>query len=170
MFFNPGDLVVHHSFGVGTIASIEGMNFNGKEPKQFYRVEFSRTTVWVPVDKMDARGLRPITPKSELYRFQALLKSAPVLMDTDFRSRQNEIENRVESGSFQALCEIVRDLSALSFVKPLSNTERSIYNQARSSLASEWSVTSEMAVDKALEEIDRYLCIGRSVQTDVDQM
>jgi RNA polymerase-interacting CarD/CdnL/TRCF family regulator len=161
MNFNRGDHVVHQSFGVGTVVSIEGMNFSGNKPRLFYRVEFLKTTVWVPVGNEPSRGLRPITPKSKLYQFRALLKSSPVILDADFRTRQKELENRINIGTFQSLCEIVRDLSALNWLKPLNYYEKTLLKQSRTSLATEWSETSGLGVSEALDEIDGCLLKGK---------
>lgn len=160
MNFNQGDRVVHQNFGVGTVQSIEGMKFSGSQPRLFYRVEFPKTTIWVPVGNQPSGGLRPVTPKNQLYRFRDLLKSSPRTLDTDFRLRHKELENRVESGSFEALCEVIRDLSAWNHRKPLNNYEKELLKQLRSALAAEWSVASGMNIREALDEIDGYLLKG----------
>jgi RNA polymerase-interacting CarD/CdnL/TRCF family regulator len=160
MNFNRGDHVVHQNFGVGTVVSIEGMNFSGNKPRLFYRVEFLKTTIWVPVGNEPTKGLRPITPKSKLYKFRALLKSSPVILDADFRTRQKQLENRIDTGTFQSLCEIVRDLNAWHWRKPLNNYEKTLLKQSRASLATEWSETSGLEVSEALEEIDGCLLKG----------
>jgi RNA polymerase-interacting CarD/CdnL/TRCF family regulator len=146
---------------VGTVQSIEGMNFSGNQPRLFYRVEFAKTTIWVPVGNQPSGGLRPVTPKSQLYRFRDLLKSPPRPLNSDFRQRQKELENRVESGSCEALCETIRDLSAWNRQKPLNNYERELLRQLRSALAAEWSVASGLDINEALDEIDGYLLKGR---------
>ena len=161
MSFNQGDHVVHKTFGVGVIESIEGMIFAGTEPRSFYRVDFAKTTVWVPVDDPSIGGLRPITPKSQLARYRALLKSSPVTLDSDYRKRRIELEKRKDRGSFQGLCEVIRDLNALDAEKPLNYSENKFFRQTREALVLEWSEASGISRSEAMSEIDGCLFMGR---------
>jgi RNA polymerase-interacting CarD/CdnL/TRCF family regulator len=154
MTFNNGDRVVHKDFGVGIIVKIEGMNLSGNGPRLFYRVDFFKTTVWVPVVNQSEGGLRPITPKSHLDQYRALLKSTPVSLDDNFRRRQSELEKRMDRGTFQGLCEVIRDLKALSAEKPLNYYERTLFKQSREALVSEWSITSGLSQSETMGEID----------------
>jgi RNA polymerase-interacting CarD/CdnL/TRCF family regulator len=154
MNFNTGDRVVHKSFGVGIVISIDGMNLSGDGPHLFYRVDFLKTTVWVPVSHQPEGGLRPITPKSHLDRYRALLKSPPVSLNGDFRKRQSELEKRMDRGTFRGLCEVIRDLKALSTEKPLNYYERTLFKQSRDALVSEWSMTSGLSQFETMGEID----------------
>jgi RNA polymerase-interacting CarD/CdnL/TRCF family regulator len=154
MNFNEGDRVVHKNFGVGIVVSIEGMNLSSNGLHLFYRVDFLRTTVWVPVGNQPEGGLRPITPKGHLDRYRALLKSSPVLLNDDFRKRQSELEKRMDRGTFQGLCEVIRDLKAFSDEKSLNYYERTLFKQSREALVSEWSVTSGLSQSETLGEID----------------
>jgi RNA polymerase-interacting CarD/CdnL/TRCF family regulator len=161
MNFNQGDQVVHQDFGVGKVVAIEAMSFDGNQVRLFYRVEFLKTTVWLSVGSQPSRGLRRITPKSKLNRFRALLKSSPVVLDTDFRTRQRELENQIDKGTFRSLCEVVRDISAWNWLKPLNNYEKALLKQSRASLVAEWSITSGLEVGEVLDEIDGFLLIGK---------
>ena len=154
MNFNIGDRVVHKNFGVGIVISIEGMRLSGSESHLFYRVDFSKTTVWVPVGHQPEGGLRPITPKSQLYRYRAVLKSSPVSLSRDFRKRQSELEKRMDRGTFQGLCEVIRDLKALNTEKTLNDYERTLFRQSRAALISEWSMTSGLSQLETIGEID----------------
>jgi RNA polymerase-interacting CarD/CdnL/TRCF family regulator len=161
MNFNQGDQVVHQDFGVGIVVSIEGMSFDGNQVRLFYRVEFLKTTIWLSVGSQSSRGLRRITPKNKLYRFRALLKSSPVVLDADFRTRQRALENQIDKGTFQSLCEVVRDINAWNWLKPLNNYEKALLKQSRACLAAEWSAISGLGVSEALNEIDGFLLTGR---------
>lgn len=161
MNFNQGDQVVHQNFGVGVVVSIEGMNFSGSQPRLFYRVEFMKTTVWVPVGNQPESSLRPITPKNHLARYRTVLKSSPVGLDRDFRKRQIELEKRIDRGTFQGLCIVMRDLSALNTRKPLNYYEKTLYKQTREALLLEWSAISGLSHAEAASEIDGCLYKGR---------
>jgi CarD family transcriptional regulator len=160
MNFNQGDYVVHQNFGVGTVKSIEGMNLTGTEPRLFYRIDFLKSTIWVPVGHQPERGLRPVTPKKDLDQYRALLESIPIKLNEDFRKRQIELEKRLDRGTFQGLCEIVRDLYALKSAQSLNYYEQTLYNQAWASLVMEWSTSSGISPNEASREIEGYLQKG----------
>lgn len=161
MNFNLGDHVVHRTFGLGIVMSIEGMELAGTGPGLFYRVDFIKTTVWVPVDDLSKSGLRPVTPKGQLAQYRDLLKSSPVTLDKDYRKRQIELEKRREGGTFQGLCEVIRDLTALNVEKPLNSYEKKLFNQTREALVLEWSATSGISRNEAMSDIDGCLYKGR---------
>jgi RNA polymerase-interacting CarD/CdnL/TRCF family regulator len=165
MNFNRGEQVVHRNFGVGKVISIEGMNFTGNQPRLYYQVEFSKTTIWVPVGGQPTKGLRPLTPRNQLYRFRALLKSPPAKRNDDFYVRKNSLEKLIDQGTFQGLCEVVRDLNAWNWMKPLNSYENVLLKQARATLAKEWSVTSGLSVNEALAEIAGYLTKSSQSET-----
>ena len=161
MNFDIGDRVVHKNFGVGIVVSIEGMEFSGSSSHLYYQVDFPKTTVWVPIGHQPEGGLRPITPKSQLYRYRSLLKSPPVSLDGDFRKRQSELEKRIDRGTFKGLCEVIRDLNALNAEKSLNDYEKTLYKQSREALVLEWSMVSGMSHSEAISEIDGYLQHGK---------
>ncbi len=160
MNFHQGDYVVHQNFGVGIVVSIEGMNLSGNGPRLFYRVDFLKTTVWVPVGHQPAGGLRPITPKDHLAKYRALLQSPPDALDRDFRKRHSMLEERMDSGTFQGLCEIIRDLYVLVAQKRLNQYEKTLYKQTREALVSEWATSSGLTPAEAMRDIDGCLHSG----------
>lgn len=164
MNFNKGDRVVHKKFGVGTVVSTEGMNLSGNGQRLFYRVDFFKTTVWVPVGDPPEGGLRPITPKGNLDRYRALLKSSPVSLDGNFHQRRSELEKRMDMGTFQGLCEVIRDLNGLNAEKPLNNYEKKLLKQTREALVIEWSLTSGVSQSETIDEIDGCLKHGSELR------
>jgi RNA polymerase-interacting CarD/CdnL/TRCF family regulator len=166
MNFKQGDHVSHPRFGVGIIASIEEMSFTDSESRIFYRVDFTKTTVWVPVESQPKNRLRRVTPKDHLARYRSLLESLPIPLDSDFRRRQIELEERVDGGTFQGLCEIIRDLNALDAKKPLNHYEKRLYQQTREALVSEWSMTSGLSHAEAMSEIDG--CLHKGSRSSVN--
>lgn len=159
--FQRGDRVVHPKFGVGLIASIEKRQLSGEQPRLFYRVDFNKTSVWVPAPAPVTGRLRPITPKDELPRYRSLLNSPPALLDGDFRLRQSDLEKRMQLGTFESLCEVVRDLSARHLQKPLSSYERGLLRQTRAALVEEWAMVSGEPSEDVSGEIDGFLLRGR---------
>ncbi|HEY5573778.1 MAG TPA: hypothetical protein VIK64_12235 [Anaerolineales bacterium] len=161
MNFSCGDDVVHPKFGVGTVVCIEEMVFSGDGPSVFYRVDFGKTTLWIPVKIPKSRGIRPVTHKRDLARYRSVLKSQPVHLNDNFRKRQVELEDRMDAGTFQSLCEVVRDLSARNREKILSNYELTLLRRTREAMDSEWARASNLPLVDAADEIDALLRKGR---------
>jgi CarD family transcriptional regulator len=158
MDFTNGDYVVHPKHGLGTIETVEEMKFTGSSPSMFYRVSFPNTTVWIPVSiERPGGSLRPVTSRQELSSYRKILKSLPAQLEDDFRKRQTELEARLVSGSFRALCEVVRDLSAREAAKNLNNFDANLLRQTRQSLEQEWAAASGCTSKDAAAEIDQLL-------------
>lgn len=161
MNFSCGEDVVHQRFGVGTIVCIEEMAFGGDGPGEYYRVDFGKTTLWVPVKIPKSPGLRPVTPEKDLARYRSVLQSRPVHLNDNFRQRRYDLEVRMEKGTFQAVCEVVRDLSARNRDKVLSNSELTLLRRIRQAMDSEWARSSNLPMLDATDEIDALLRKGR---------
>ncbi|MCB9758210.1 MAG: hypothetical protein H6739_00080, partial [Alphaproteobacteria bacterium] len=56
------DDVVVPGLGVGTVAAVERMPVAG-DPVKLYRIQFGEDTrMWIPVDRLDAEGVREPMP------------------------------------------------------------------------------------------------------------
>jgi RNA polymerase-interacting CarD/CdnL/TRCF family regulator len=157
MSFNQGDHVVHQKFGVGVIVSIEEMSFSGSEPRLYYHVDFSKTTVWVAVDDELKGGLRFPTSKTLLNRYRILLSSSPIKFDPNYQKRKIELGEKLGQGTFQGLCEIVRDLHALNVKKPLNTHDKAFYERVLEVLIQEWSEITGITHFEAKSEIESFL-------------
>ena len=163
MDIKHGDYVVHPTFGVGFVESIEEKEIGDNGMCAFYRIGFVKMTVWVPVLNPKYSGLRPLTPHNDLHRYCSVLKSPPSALDDDFRTRQIALESRLEQHTFQALCEVVRDLSARSWLRSLSSFESSLLKKTRGFLNQEWAATSGKSLEEASSEVESCLMEGRKM-------
>jgi len=161
MEIKHGDFVVHPTFGVGCVESIEDREIGEQGRRTFYRLAFVKMTVWVPVQHPKSGGLRPVTPLNDLARYDTLLKSQPAALENNFRLRQIELENRLKQGTFQALCEVVRDLSARSWLKSLSSFDAALLKKTRGFLNQEWAATSGKSLEEATREVESCLMEGK---------
>ncbi len=161
MAFKVGEYVVHAAHGVGQIKGLEEKQFPGSDLQWYYVVTTPKSTVWAPVLLPSAAGLRPLTSKSELKRYRTILKSAPNTLKTERHQRQMELNERLKGGSFTSLCEVVRDLTALGWRKPLGESDNLILRRARESLSHEWSVACGISIAEANKEVETLLLDGR---------
>ncbi len=166
MRFQVNDAVVYPACGIGRIAGLVTQRFHETEAREYYEVVTDKSTIWVAVEGEGASGLRRLTAKTELSRYRDLLRQAPGGMVADSRQRRLELLNRLRDGSFAVLCEVVRDLTALSWRKPLNEADSMALRKTRDSLAEEWAAAAGIPVQQANDEIAALLLEGRAAHAD----
>lgn len=157
MQFKVGDRVVHPAYGLGHIASIEERQFSEQEPHLYYQVALTKRSLWVPVEAEESSGLRLVTAKSELDQYRQVLQSRPAPLDKNHHHRHLDLSKRMKQNSFQIMCEVVRDLTAWGWRKPLGPTDTATLQKTRRSLYQEWAVAAGVSVSEATKEIDALL-------------
>jgi RNA polymerase-interacting CarD/CdnL/TRCF family regulator len=163
--FQVDEAVVYPACGIGRIAGLVTQRFQDTEEREYYEVVTGNSTIWVAVDGAAANGLRRLTGKSELHRYRDLLRAAPVPMSADARQRRQDLINRLKGGTFAALCEVVRDLTAMSWRKPLNEADSMALRKSRDNLAEEWSAAANITVQQAQDEITAVLGEARAAHT-----
>ncbi|HTP11925.1 MAG TPA: CarD family transcriptional regulator [Anaerolineae bacterium] len=157
MSFKAGDFVVHPTYGVGSIVRLEEKRLAGDQTRWYYVVVVDKSTVWVPVDENNSAGLRAVTPKKDLDRYRAVLKGQPEALERDHNKRRLIINERVKQGSFQSLCEAVRNLSAQSWKRPLSEADLTLLQRLSHSLYREWAASANVSLPVATAEVQALL-------------
>jgi CarD family transcriptional regulator len=163
MSFKVGDSVVHPAHGVGRVVRLEPKRFFGAETRLYYEVAMHNGTYWVPVEPSDANHLRALTAKSDLARYRALLRERPTSLNQDHRQRHLEVMGRLRQGAFRDMCEIVRDLTARSWRKPLREADTASLRRARERLCQEWAAAEDVTLAEATREVDALLLEARQV-------
>lgn len=161
MQYKVGDYVVHASHGSGQVVAIEEKRLSGDEARLFYAVATHQSTVWVPVDSDSASNLRPVTTKNALAHCRDLLKSRPAPLNTDRRQRYFELTHRLWQSSFEIQCEVVRDLTAYGWPKPLSESDAGALRKVREAVCHEWAAAAGVPLGEAAREITALLQEGR---------
>jgi RNA polymerase-interacting CarD/CdnL/TRCF family regulator len=161
MPFQVDDRVVHPTHGVGRVVGLVTQRFSEAEARLYYEIAIQRSTVWIPVDADTARELRPLTPKAELARYRNVLRSRPASLTADHRQRRLDLLSRLKAGSFQSLCEVVRDLTARGWQKALGEMDATALRKTRDGLCQEWAAADGVSVLDAVKEVDALLLEGR---------
>jgi RNA polymerase-interacting CarD/CdnL/TRCF family regulator len=158
MQFKAGDRIVHPTYGVSEVMRLEERQLAEVNKRLYYVLSADKSTVWVPVD---ASGLRKLTTSTELERGRALLRGKPASLTTDHRERRLTISESLKSGSFQTLCEVVRDLAAFGWRKSLGEADAALLKRARESLSREWAASAGTTIDEANAEVTALLLKAR---------
>ncbi len=161
MEFVAGDEVVHPAYGVGTIVRLEEKRLAEAELRQYYVVAVENSTVWVPVQATGAAGLRQITPRQNLDQYRRVLKSKPMPLERDHHKRRAEIHERLKLGSFLAVCEATRDLTAFGWRKQLNDVDAATLQKVRDNLYREWAASADIPLAEAMHEVNDLLQAGQ---------
>jgi len=161
--FKVGDSVIHMAYGLGKIAGLQSKQLFAGEARLYYEVVTAKNTVWVPVESATAATLRPLTTKAELNRYAALLKSKPQPLNDDRRMRQTDLNERLKPGTFQVLCEVVRDLTALNWRKPLREADSALLRRVSETLSQEWAIVAGITPIAAGQQIDALMAEAKQI-------
>jgi CarD family transcriptional regulator len=163
MEFRAGDDVVHPAHGVGSVLRHEERQMSDGAACHYYVLAIGPTTVWVPVRPDGSTNLRAVTARNELDQYRAILKSRPAALDRDHNKRRAEINARLALGSFRAMCEVLRDLTALGWSRRIGDADAAMLHKVRDNLGREWAAASGLSLPETLSEIDALLQTGQKI-------
>jgi len=161
MPFKIDEQVVYPAFGIGRVTALVNKSFFEAESQMYYEVMGDRSTVWVQVDESAARGLRRLTRPEEMAHYRGVLSGRPATLNQDHRQRQLDLRGQLKLGTMQGLCEMVRDLSARGWVKPLNEMDARALRMSRNSICEEWAATENVPLPAATAELTGLLLEGR---------
>ena len=151
--FKLDDFVVHPVYGLGRLTKIEERQFSEMRARLYYQITLPTSTVWIPVEAQATIGLRLVTARNDLDQYRDLLRSRPVPLHKDYRRRHLELVSRLNQGSFQVVCEVVRDLTAWGWQKPLNRTDTVTLKKTQESLYQEWATAAGLSIAEAIKEV-----------------
>ena len=152
--FNAGEYVVYPTHGVGKVADVTKQNIAGSE-LELLVVNFDKDkmTLRIPTSKIQHVGLRKISDDKTMNEAFATLKGKAKIRKIMWSRRAQEYENKINSGNPVAIAEVIRDLYRNENIAEQSYSERQIYEQAVSRLASEVYVYSNCSIEEANKKL-----------------
>jgi RNA polymerase-interacting CarD/CdnL/TRCF family regulator len=155
--YQAGDTIVHPVHGIGVVTRLEEMK-QGEQSRLYYVIAMDgKVTVWVPVDAAAQSGMRPVVSASGFKMVSRILSSAAQPLTDQAHERQLEMHERLNQGSLEALCTIVRDLTARSSGKRLNENDARILKRARKLLLDEWVLATDMLYQEAQSQLGALL-------------
>lgn len=156
--FKIGQKVVYPSQGVGIVEQIESRQING-EQQEFYllRLHTNNSTVMVPTQNAEGIGLRrPITRSKcdELLDVLAADFAAPA---KDWKDRFKDFSEAMRSGDPFAVAEMLKTLTYLNQIKPLSFREKQMLERARQLIVGELALVCKKAETAIAPKVDEAL-------------
>ncbi len=155
MDFKVGDKVVYPNHGVGVIEEVKRRAIGDIESR-FYclRILSTDSTVMVPVDNTSTVGLRKVLTKREVTRVVKVLRDGDVTTYDDWKGRFQANSEKMRTGDIKAVAEVLKSLTMLNEVKPLSYRERKMLDRARFLLTSELAEASGKTEEDVETQID----------------
>jgi RNA polymerase-interacting CarD/CdnL/TRCF family regulator len=161
MEFKPGDDVVHPNYGVGRIVRLEERELAASGLRWYYVLAINTATVWMPIQADGATTLRAVTRKEDLDQYRTVLSSQPILLERDHKRRQLDLIERLAHSSFQVMCEVVRDLSAFGWFRPMGDSDATLLKKVKDNLWREWATAMDQSDQEAIQEVEALLRAGR---------
>ena len=156
--FKIGEVVVYPKHGVGEIVKIESMEISNIKTK-FYvvKMEQSKLTIRVPLDKQEEVGLRKISSKKIIDEVYNTLKLKPKIRRIMWSRRAQEYDAKIFSGEPLKIAEVVRDLFRKNSQSDQSYSERQMFQVAIERLARELAAVEKTDYFQSTEKIENIL-------------
>ena len=156
--FKIGEIVVYPKHGVGEIIKIESMEIENIKTK-FYvvKMEQSKLTIRVPLEKQNEVGLRKISSKKIIDEVYNTLKLKPKIRRIMWSRRAQEYDAKIFSGEPIKIAEVVRDLFRKNSQSDQSYSERQMFQVAIERLAREVAEVEKTDYFQSTEKIEQIL-------------
>ena len=158
MLFKIGQKVVYPNHGIAVIEQINHHQING-ENNEFYllRLQATNSTVMVPVGNALDIGLRSPIANKQCNELLKLLAEDLTMPDMDWKNRFKDFSDRMRSGDLFLIAEVLKTLTYLNQLKPLSFREKRMLEKARQLIISELATVGGVAEAKIEPKVDAAL-------------
>ena len=158
MLFKIGQKVVYPNHGIAVIEQINHHQING-ENNEFYllRLQATNSTVMVPVGNALDIGLRAPIANKQCNELLKVLAEDLTMPDMDWKNRFKDFSDRMRSGDLFLIAEVLKTLTYLNQLKPLSFREKRMLEKARQLIISELATVGGVAEAKIEPKVDAAL-------------
>jgi RNA polymerase-interacting CarD/CdnL/TRCF family regulator len=144
---------MHCTYGLGQVNQIEERTLFDHNV-QYYKVQVSDMTIWVPADNKLESRLRPPTPEAGFRQLLAILSGPGEPLPEDPNQRKNRMLELLKNGRAESLCRVIRDLVTYQHSRSLNESDRAILKRSQKILLDEWIYA--LAVTPAQAEHDMW--------------
>jgi RNA polymerase-interacting CarD/CdnL/TRCF family regulator len=130
--------------------------------RQYYMVQMSGLTLWVPVDQTDNRSLRFPTPKQDFDGLFQILASPGRPLSLDRNERRLQLIEQLKDHELASICRVIRDLTQHKRLKKMNDNDSSTLERSRNFLINEWSLALSIPVQQAENELSKLLVVGEN--------
>lgn len=138
MDLNIGQKVAYPNQGICLVEDIEKRKFGEDSVScYFLRVLSDNSLIFVPTDKAELVGIRPIIGSEQSKNLLGFLAKDFEDVAADWKIRSRDYSEKLQSGSIFAAADVLKKLSFLSREKKLSFREQTFLEKARFLVVSE---------------------------------
>jgi CarD family transcriptional regulator len=161
--FKVGQKVVYPNHGVGVIETIEQKQI-GADQLSFYalRISFNNSLVLVPVQNADEVGLRKPISVADCEQLLNYLSEDFSNISCDWKVRFREFSEKVKTGEIFDVADVLKKLTYLSRLKPLSFREQRLFEKSQYLVVSELAAVcrkKECEIESSVENALDAACI-----------
>lgn len=156
MKFQSGEWVVHCTYGLGQVKSIEERTF-GNNTLLYYMVQVEDLTIWVPADENLQNRLRYPTSEAGFRKLLTTLSAPAEKLPEDRRQRNLHLLEMLKDGGAESLCKVIRDLTAYRHDRSWSDHDNELMRRTQKALIGEWSYILSVTPHEAEVELNRSL-------------
>lgn len=160
--FQVGDQVVHWAYGPGVITQLDEKSLSGRT-RQYYVVQTSDLTLWVPIDQNGNPSLRFPTPKEDFKDLLQILASPGKPLSSDRNERRLQLIERLKDHRLASICGVVRDLTLRQRLKKMNDSDKSTLERSRKFLINEWSMALSIPIQQAERELRKLLESSKNI-------
>ncbi len=163
MSFKVGQKVVYPNHGVGVIETIEQKQV-GVDQLSFYalRLSFNNSLVLVPIENADEVGLRKPISLADCEQLFNHLSEDFSKIPCDWKIRFREFSEKVKSGEIFEVADVLKKLTYLSRLKPLSFREQRLFEKCHYLVVSELTAVcrkKECEIESRVEDALNTACL-----------
>lgn len=152
--YKIGDVIVHWSYGIGTVVAIDQKNIAGVT-QEYYVVEVERFKFWVPIEEANEGSIRFPTESIQFEAlFDILRMPGECLPDHQYQRKIALRERMQKEKTLEDLCHVIRDLTDRSRQNTLNQNDSSVLMRAEEHLLDEWVLSLGTERSNAMHELE----------------
>jgi CarD family transcriptional regulator len=158
MNIRVGQKVAYPNHGVCRVEAIQNKQ-DGAKTEEFYslRVLSNNSSILVPKHKAETIGIRPVIKQPEC---EVLIKFLAEDFDNpagDWKARSREFAAKIQTGDIFAVADVLKKLTYLTQLKPLSFREQRMIEKAKFLVVSELAIVCSQPECSVEEKVDTSL-------------
>ena len=152
MELNQGDWIVHSRYGLGQVIGVEEKSLDeGIQP--YFNVKTDSFSYWISKSNLTSGRIRRIGQAEDFYKAMTLISAEPALLDENFRSRLQGINDLIDENSILSKAQLIRDIHARNFKKDIHANERGMLEDIKDQFVEEFMVSCQISEKTARAQI-----------------
>lgn len=152
--FKVGDRIIYPNQGLAVIEDIQDENLYGERFEIYHvRILTNNTLVLLPAANTEEIGIRKLVSEDSVEEIFRFLKKSRVDLTSDWKGRYKEHVSLMRSGTIFDMASVLKSLTYLSLLKPLSFREKKMLEKAKELLIAEISEVSDLPLSKIEQKI-----------------